>query len=67
MAEIELSALSSQCPDRRIPNKKSLKTQMAPWQRGETLPGLKKTGVLPKMEPESSWNAYTYIIMLTRR
>jgi len=32
MAESELSALSSQCLDRRIPNKALLETQIAAWQ-----------------------------------
>ena len=38
MAEIELSVLSRQCIDVRIPDQKTLKTQVAAWQekRNET-------------------------------
>ncbi len=32
MAEIELSILSRQCLDRRIPNQETLKTEIAAWQ-----------------------------------
>jgi len=32
MAEIELSILSGQCPDRRIPDQETLKTEVATWQ-----------------------------------
>jgi uncharacterized small protein (DUF1192 family) len=32
MAESELSVLSSQCLDRRIPNKALLETEIAAWQ-----------------------------------
>ena len=31
MAEIELSILSNQCLDRRIPNQETLKTEVAAW------------------------------------
>lgn len=33
MAEIELSILSRQCLDRRIPNQDELKTETATWQQ----------------------------------
>jgi hypothetical protein len=38
MAEIELSVLSRQCLDRRIPDQDTLKTEVAAWQekRNET-------------------------------
>ena len=32
MAEIELSILSRQCLDRRIPDQETLKTEIAGWQ-----------------------------------
>ena len=32
MAEIELSVLNRQCLDRRIPNKESLKEEIARWE-----------------------------------
>ncbi len=32
MAEIELSILSRQCLDRRIPDQEALKTEVATWQ-----------------------------------
>jgi hypothetical protein len=36
MAESELAVLTSQCLDRRIPNKPSLETEVAAWQAIET-------------------------------
>lgn len=41
MAEIELSVLSRQCLERRIPDKESLITEIAAWEEGRNLSGNK--------------------------
>ncbi len=39
MAEIELSVLSQQCLDRRIPDKTTLSREVAAWQEGRSKAG----------------------------
>jgi hypothetical protein len=40
MAEIELSVLSSQCLNRRIPERKALEQDAAAWQRSRNQAGI---------------------------
>jgi hypothetical protein len=44
MAEAELSVLSSQCLDRRIPDKQTLVEEVATWQHSRNKVTLRLTG-----------------------
>ncbi len=54
MAEIELSVLSRQCLDRRVPNFESLQTEACAWQERRDAAGHRSTGVSPQKMPASS-------------
>ena len=54
MAETELSVLSSQCLDRRIPDKETLIEEIAAWERSATRNTPKPTGSSPLPMPASN-------------
>lgn len=41
MAEVELSVLARQCPDRRIPDRETLAREVAAWERGRNAAGVR--------------------------
>jgi hypothetical protein len=54
MAEIELSVLSRQCLDRRVPHFESLQTEVAAWQERRDETGTRSTGASQRRMHASS-------------
>jgi hypothetical protein len=59
MAEIELSVLSSQCPDRRIPDKPTLANEIAAWHADRNKSHTKADWEFTNASARNKLNAYT--------